>query len=491
MRNRVQLITYVDRFGGRTLEDLRGLLGGPLAGLFGGVHLLPFFHPIDGADAGFDPIDHTRVDPRLGDWQDLKRLAAETELMADVIVNHMSSDSPQFRDYSARGAASPYAGLFLTYDAVFPQGAREQDLLALYRPRPGLPFTAATLANGERRLLWTTFTPQQVDIDVRHPRGAEYLTGILHALSAHGVRAVRLDAVGYAVKKGGGSCFMTPETFEFIAAFAGQARAMGIEVLVEIHSHHQRQIEIARRVDWVYDFALPPLVLHAFAFATAEPLKRWAAIRPANAFTVLDTHDGIGIVDIGADASDREARPGLVPPAELDALVERIHEASGGQSRRATGAAASNLDLYQVNCTYFDALGGDEEAYLVARALQFFLPGIPQVYYVGLLAGRNDMALLEATGVGRDINRQRFDRTAVEAALQRPVVQRLLALIRLRNEHPAFGGRFEVQPSAPQVLALRWQAEGAGLELEVDFAGRRASLREAGAEGRWLPRPWV
>jgi sucrose phosphorylase len=224
---------------------------------------------------------------------------------------------------------------------------------------------------------------------------------------------------------------------------------------------------------------------------TAEPLKRRAAIRPANAFTVLDTHDGTGIVDIGADASDREARPGLVPPAELDQLVERIHQASGGQSRRATGAAASNLDLYQVNCTYFDALGGDEEAYLMARALQFFLPGIPQVYDVGLLAGRNDMALLEATGVGRDIYRQRFDRAGVEAALRRRVVQRLLALIRLRNEHPAFGGRFEVQPSSPQVLVLRWQAEGAGLEREVDFAAHRAALREAGAEGRWLPRPWV
>jgi sucrose phosphorylase len=121
MRNQAQLITYVDRFGGGTLADLRALLAGPLAGAFGGVHLLPFFHPIDGADAGFDPIDHTRVDPRLGDWHDLKRLTSETDLMADVIVNHMSSDPPQFRDCSARGAASACAGLFLTYDAVFPQ----------------------------------------------------------------------------------------------------------------------------------------------------------------------------------------------------------------------------------------------------------------------------------------------------------------------------------------------------------------------------------
>jgi sucrose phosphorylase len=191
---------------------------------------------------------------------------------------------------------------------------------------------------------------------------------------------VRLDAVGYALKRAGASCFMMPETFAFIGEFAAQARALGIEVLVEIHSHHQRQIEVARQVDWVYDFALPPLVLHAFFFKTAEPLKAWIGMRPNNALTVLDTHDGIGIIDIGADASDRVGRPGLVPPAELDALVERIHVNSAGSSRRATGAAASNLDLYQVNCTFYDALARDDRSYLLARAIQFFMPGVPQVY---------------------------------------------------------------------------------------------------------------
>src|SRR5688572_23274063 len=130
MKNQVQLITYVHRFGGGGLRELQALLGGPLRGLFGGVHLLPFFHRIDGADAGFDPIDHTRVDERLGDWGDVRRLAQDVDVMADVIVNHMSTESPQFLDWVARGDASPSAGLFLTFDAVFPAGASEQDLLA-------------------------------------------------------------------------------------------------------------------------------------------------------------------------------------------------------------------------------------------------------------------------------------------------------------------------------------------------------------------------
>ncbi|MFN3304620.1 MAG: sucrose phosphorylase, partial [Roseateles sp.] len=199
-------------------------------------------------------------------------------------------------------------------------------------------------------------------------------------------------------------------------------------------------------------------------------LKRWIAIRPTNALTVLDTHDGIGIIDIGADASDRAAHPGLVPPEELDALVERIHAASGGQSRQATGAAASNLDLYQVNCTFFDAMGRDETAYLLARAVQFFLPGVPQVYYVGLLAGHNDMELLARTQVGRDINRHFYSEEEIARDCERPVVRKLIELIRLRNRHPAFGGSFAVLPGDDHVLSLRWQSGPHWAALRVDFA---------------------
>jgi sucrose phosphorylase len=486
LKNQVQLITYVDRIAG-DVNQLRGLLNGTLSGLFGGAHLLPFFHPIDGADAGFDPVDHTEVDARLGTWEDIRALGNDFELVADLIVNHISSDSPQFKDFSKKGAASAFTGLFLTYASVFPSGAREEDLLRIYRPRPGLPFTNVNLKCGEKHLLWTTFTPQQLDINVRHPEGQAYLKSILYRFREAGVRMIRLDAVGYAIKKPGTSCFVIPETFHFIAELTSQAHDLGMEVLVEIHSHYAQQVQIAQQVDWVYDFALPPLVLHSLFARDAQALGHWLAIRPHNCVTVLDTHDGIGVIDVGAASS---GEPGLLAPVDIDRLVETIHEHSHGQSRIATGAAANNLDLYQVNCTFYDALGRDDNKYLIARAIQFFVPGIPQIYYVGLLGGTNDMELLARTKVGRDINRHYYTPAEIQMSLDKPVVRHFISLIRLRNAHPAFAGHAQVETRAPQRLAISWRNAEHWAKLDVDFNEPRAlatySSASAGGElGTW------
>ena len=234
-----------------------------------------------------------------------------------------------------------------------------------------------TFADGSVRSVWTTFTDQQIDIDVEHELGWGHLTGILDRFQRSGVSIVRLDAVGYAIKRAGTSCFMLPETFRFIDRLTSACHKRGMKVLVEIHGHHLDQIEIARRVDLVYDFALPPLTLDALYNGDGRPLKRWIAMRPHNAVNVLDTHDGIGVIDVGADARDSE-RVGLLTADRIHDLVEGIHERSGGTSRTATGAAASNLDLYQVNCTFYDALGRDDDRYLAARTLQCMLPGTPQ-----------------------------------------------------------------------------------------------------------------
>ena len=294
MKNKVQLITYADRLGDGTLSSMTDILRTRFNGVYDGVHILPFFTPFDGADAGFDPIDHTKVDPRLGSWDDVAELSTTHDIMVDAIVNHMSWESAQFQDVLKNGENSEYYPMFLTMSSVFPNGATEEDLAGIYRPRPGLPFTHYNLG-GKTRLVWVSFTPQQVDIDTDSAKGWEYLMSIFDQMAASHVRYIRLDAVGYGAKEAGTSCFMTPKTFKLISRLREEGVKRGLEILIEVHSYYKKQVEIASKVDRVYDFALPPLLLHSLFTGHVEPVAHWTEIRPNNAVTVLDTHDGIGV----------------------------------------------------------------------------------------------------------------------------------------------------------------------------------------------------
>ena len=183
MKNKVQLITYADRLGDGTLSSMTDILRTRFDGVYDGVHILPFFTPFDGADAGFDPIDHTKVDERLGSWDDVAELSKTHNIMVDAIVNHMSWESKQFQDVLEKGEESEYYPMFLTMSSVFPNGATEEDLAGIYRPRPGLPFTHYKFA-GKTRLVWVSFTPQQVDIDTDSAKGWEYLMSIFDQMAA-------------------------------------------------------------------------------------------------------------------------------------------------------------------------------------------------------------------------------------------------------------------------------------------------------------------
>lgn len=465
MKNKVQLITYADRLGDGTIASMTDILRTRFNGVYEGVHILPFFTPYDGADAGFDPVDHTKVDPRLGTWDDIAELSKTHDIMVDTIVNHMSWESKQFQDVMKRGENSPYYPMFLTMSSVFPDGATEEDLAGIYRPRPGLPFTHYTWG-GKTRLVWTTFTPQQVDIDTDSKEGWDYLLSILDQLSRSHVSYIRLDAVGYGAKQAKTSCFMTPKTFDLIGRIKTEAESRGLETLIEVHSYYKKQVAIANKVDRVYDFAIPGLLLHALTTGKTEPIAHWVDVRPNNAVTVLDTHDGIGVIDIGSDQLDRSLK-GLVPDEEVDQLVETIHKNTHGESQAATGAAASNLDLYQVNSTYYSALGCNDQHYLAARAVQFFLPGVPQVYYVGALAGANDMELLRRTNVGRDINRHYYSVEEIDRDLERPVVKALNALCRLRNQLDAFDGEFTFGNEG-DTLTFSWKGETTAASLTFE-----------------------
>ncbi len=441
------ILVYAERVGG-SLAHIEKLLKGPLAD-FDGVHVLPFFHPYDGDDAGFDPIDHTIVDPRLGNWADFKRISETHELTADLIVNHASNLSAEFQDWQAKGDASEFAGMFLTFDVVFPNGADEDGITSFYRPRPGFPFTAYEV-DGKRRLVWTTFMPSQVDIDIKHPAGQAYLVRILEALKSGGVKVVRLDAVGYAVKTPGTDSFMTPETLEFVEQISELIHSYDMRVLVEVHAHYTQQLAISPLVDLIYDFQTAPLLLHSFFTGTVDKLADWFKIRPTNCLNVLDTHDGYGVIDGGPI----NGKPGLISQEDMEFIFKRAAENTGGHSNVASVVPQWFSLPHQINATLPNILA-DDTAYIISRAVQFFLPGEPQVYYVGLFNGQDDRELFERTGQGRDVNRHNYTPAEIDDALAQPVTQAILALARLRR-NAAFDGAFSWSVLSDASMHLGW-----------------------------------
>lgn len=448
LQNRVQLITYPDSIG-KGLKDLRWALDTHFAGLFGGVHILPFYP--SSADRGFAPLTHLEVDPQFGTWEDIRVIAASYDLLVDLVVNHMSNESTYFRDVLAHGSSSQWNDLFIDVDELLKRyGESSDDALAgVYRPRPGLPIKEFELKDGTTKRFWCTFTHSQMDLDLSKEKARDLMKSFIVNLAQNGAKCIRLDAVGYAMKKPHTNCFLLPETYDLIRWLKETVGPYDTEMLVEVHHEYHLQLELAKKeyINWVYDFALPFLTLHALHSGTSDNLKNWIRIRPANQLTTLDTHDGIGVVDVD----------GLMTEKEVRETMASIHAHGGQDAMRASGHGADNVDVYQVNCTYYSALGENDDAYITARAIQFFIPGIPQVYYVGLLAGTNDIALLNRTNNGRDINRHYYSLDEVQSEMGRDVVQRLFKLIRFRNTHPAFNGTFTMEESSEQELKLHWQ----------------------------------
>ena len=468
------ILVYAERLGG-SLGHIEKLLADELSD-FSGIHVLPFFHPYDGDDAGFDPIDHTIVDPRLGSWEDFRRISATHELTADLIINHASNLSPEFLDWQEKGEKSEYAGMFLTFDKVFPNGGTEETITSFYRPRPGLPFTAYNVA-GKRRLVWTSFMPSQVDIDVRHPAGEAYIDRVLDALQSGGVKVVRLDAVGYAIKTPGTDSFMTLGTLEYVTELTEKIRSRGMRVLVEVHAHFTQQLEIAPLVDLIYDFQTAPLLLHSLFTSNVDALARWFELRPDNCLNVLDTHDGYGVIDAGPIGG----REGLISQADMARIFEVAAKNTAGHSAIASVVPQWFELPHQINAT-LPAIIGDDNAYVLARAVQFLLPGEPQVYYVGLLNGMDDRALFDKTGNGRDVNRHNYTPEELQESLSSDVTQAIVGLARLRK-HAVFSGNFEFKQLSSNSMRLGWTSDSAELSLQFSFAEGKSEFELRLVEG--------
>ena len=401
-------------------------------------------------------------------------LAADHDVLIDLMVNHLSRQSAEVRDFERRGRRSRWADLFITLDKIWPDGrAPAEDVARLFLRKPHHPFSTIAIADtGEQEVVWTTFGSsdwaEQVDLDLRSPVTRRLITDWLGVFASHGVRIVRLDAIGYVVKKAGTSCFMVePEIWEVIDWLVDVADGMGLTVLPEVHDVYATHEKLVARGYWMYDFVLPGLVIHAFETGDATELARHLARSPVRQFTTLDCHDGIPV---------RPDLDGVLELADMSRLADVVTSRGGNVNRILASSHAGGLDVHQLNCTYYSALGGDDELYLAARAIQLFARGVPQVYYVGLLAGTNDHAAVERTGEGRAINRHDYTLEEIGDELRRPVVQRVIELVRLRGSHPAFAGRLAVERADPSSLRLTWTNGSQSCALAVDLATGRIDI---------------
>jgi sucrose phosphorylase len=395
--------------------------------------------------------------------------------MYDYMINHISAQSSYYKDFIEKKDSSVYKDLFIRYKDFWKNGEpTDEEVDVIYKRKPRAPYTEAQFADGSTEKVWCTFDEEQIDINCSSEAGKKFMADNLTGLADHHASIIRLDAFAYATKKAGTSCFfIEPEVWELLNEAEDILSPCHVTILPEIHEHYTMQLKIAQHGFYVYDFALPMLLLHALYYGSSTYLKNWLTICPRKQFTTLDTHDGIGIVDV----------KDLLPDKEIIRTKDDIFKFGANVKKIYNTAAYNNLDIYQVNCTYYSALGDDDQAYLAARAVQFFAPGIPQVYYVGMLAGKNDLELLEKTKVGRNINRHFYSTEEIGQEVERPVVKKLLELMKFRNSHPAFNGEFILEESDGHTLVIRRSKDEEYAVLKVDFITKEITILYS-SEGR-------
>lgn len=448
------LITYGDHIQHAPHSPLAALADFAQASLrdwVSTIHILPFYPST--SDDGFAVADYDAVDPTLGTWADLARLGEHFGLMFDLVLNHVSASHPWFQAY-LRGEAQ--------YQDYFIALAPETDLSQVVRPRTHPLLTPFETHTGTRHI-WTTFSTDQIDLNPAHPPVLlELIQALLH-YAAQGADFIRLDAIAYLWKQVGTNCIHLPQTHSAVRLLRAvlDECAPHVRLITETNVPHIENLSYfgdgQHEAQLVYQFALPPLLLHALESGDGRTLSAWAhglatPSEHSTFFNFTASHDGVGV------------RPltGLLPDADIQALARGI-VARGGQVSYKTNSDGTQSP-YELNCTYFDALMRPNEAlelsvarFLVSQAIMLALAGVPGIYLPSLFGAGNWQAGYQHTGRARTLNRQKFERRTLDAALMGTgragqVWQGMKRLLSLRRQLSAF------HPQTPQrVLELHPQ----------------------------------
>lgn len=470
----VVLITYGDSMnsdGQPPLQVLDTFVKRYLDKSFSAVHLLPFF-PFS-SDDGFSIIDYYQVNYRLGKWDDVRSIASHKELMVDLVMNHVSRQSLLFIDFiNGEGTGADF----------FIEADPDLDYSKVTRPRTSPLINDVYTRQGVKHV-WATFSSDQIDVNFKNPKVFLAYLDILLFYIAHGARYVRLDAVAFVWKELGTACIHLPKTHALVKIIRSVMEQIdpNLILITETNVPHEENISYFGHGDeahLVYQFALPPLLLHALNRGHAHYLNDWARHLeklPAGCsyFNFVASHDGIGVRPV----------EGIIPEHEMDDLLKSVRDFGGFVSMKTNGDGSKSP--YELNISLYEVLQGTRSGpdmfqlarYLCCQLVMLAMPGIPGVYIHSLTATPNDLLLVEQTGRTRSINRHHWDLAEFEAQLENPssdqaqVFPRLIQLIELRRKQSAF------HPQAGfKVLSINEEALFALERTSIDGAQRIVAL---------------
>lgn len=457
----VVLITYADQFhqcNENNLTTLRGFYQRWLGDVFSHIHLLPFY-PWS-SDDGFSVVDYHQVAPSSGSWQDISQLNQITKLMFDFVCNHISAQSEWFQGYL--NGNKKYQDFFISVDP-------KTDLSAVTRPRALPLLTPFTLAEGSQQYIWTTFSADQIDLNFANPQVLLAMVDVLIHYLQQGADYVRLDAVGYMWKTIGTSCIHLEKTHLLVKLFRALVDeiAPGTVLITETNVPHNDNVAYLGNghdeAQMVYQFPLPPLVLHAIHSGSAQVLSRWAntlseSDNPDTTwFNFLASHDGIGLNPLR----------GILPEEEILQLVDHLEQEGALVSWKYNPDGTRSP--YEINVTYMDALSqrnsSDEQRlarFILAHAILLTFPGVPAIYVQSILGSRNNYSGVESLGYNRAINRQKYVLEEIETQLgdehhlRHKTFNQLIHLIGVRKREASFhpSSSFAVDCASDSILVI-------------------------------------
>lgn len=536
--NGAMLNVYPDSIGEKFSDTIAMLKMDEFKNVFSLLYVLPTFFNSD-LDRGFSIIDYD-INKDLVDTKDLKDLnKLQIKLKFDIVLNHLSVASPQFKDLLQYGNKSKFNHFFINWNEFWEgNGVKNEDgivipklefLNKLFMRKSGLPILKVRFSDGTEQPYWNTFYQQitsnpitvadlknikgltegqslfivalintaiddnkdfttidfkectpfkseilqiveqkrsylgQMDINAASPLVWDFYEETLKKLSGYGCTILRLDAFAYLHKQVGESNFFNkPGTWQYLERIQKIAQQNNLMLLPEIHAEYGLHLhdEVANKGYYIYDFFLPGLTIHTIENKTSKAILRWVKeiiTKGYKTVNMLGCHDGIPVLDLKGKEINGVYNKGLLEDAEIERIMTTIME-RGGRVKNLYDPSGNKISYYQINATFFSALGEDEQKLLLARAIQMFMPGIPQVWYLDIFAGKNNYDAADNGGNAghKEINRTTLTMNDIEQGLKRDVVKNQLVIIHLRNTSNAFSGQTEINDTVESIIDIKW-----------------------------------